>query len=115
MLRKFKSLLVIFSMISTTSCRFLQYTDLYDFNATICMISNQESERSCIRVLRVFQRIVYRVLELFRQCWVFFGFFPLYFGFLFINSLFIRLGNLEMYIIHQYLEPYLHNLFSFSI
>jgi hypothetical protein len=103
-------------MILTTSCRFLQYTDLCDFNATICMISNQESERSCIRVLRVFQRIVYRVLELFRQCWVLFLFPPPFIlAFLFINSLFIRLGNLEMYIIHQYLEPYLQNLFSFSI
>ena len=40
---------------------------------------------------------------------------PFILAFLFINSLFIRLGNLEMYIIHQYLEPYLQNLFSFSI
>ena len=86
MLRKFKlkPLLVISFNDFNTSCRFLQYTDLCDFNATICMISNQESERSCIRVLRVFQRIVYRVLELFRQCWVLFLFFsPLYFGFSF--------------------------------
>lgn len=48
-----------------------------------------------------------------RQCWVFFFFPPLFW--LFFLLIHFRLGNLEMYISHQYLEPYLQNLFSFSI